>query len=100
VREHRGLSIAIAVVIVAFCVTLAFTLVVATYVTLSVYALVKGIGSGSDAPSGLTILVAIVLLVTLFAALLAGTIVLVGRPMTPRRRRATEVEPLRDEIGI
>jgi hypothetical protein len=100
VREHRGLSIAIAVVIVAFLATLPFTLAVATYVTLSVYALVKMIGSGSDAPSAVTILVAIVLLVTLFAGLLAGTIVLVGRPMTPRRRREAEVEAYPEELGI
>lgn len=90
----------IAVAAVAFFATLPFTLPVAIYLVLSVYALVKAIGSGSDAPSAVTVSVAMALLVSVFTALLAGTITLVGRPMTPRRRRRDDVDVDLEELGV
>ena len=101
-HEHRARSIVIAAACVTFLATLPFTLPAAIYLVLSVYALVKGIGSGTNAPSAVTIFVAIVLLVSAFVAMLAGAIVLIGRPMTPRRRRVTDLDagPELEELGI
>jgi hypothetical protein len=91
-HEHRGLSIAIAVASLGFLATLAFTLVVAVWIALSVYALVKMIGSAPDSPDPVVVLVTVVLLVGALVTGLAGTIALIGRPMTPRKRRDREAQ--------
>ena len=85
--EHRGLSIVLALASLGFLATLAFTLTVAIWITLSVYALVKMIGSAPDSADPVVVLVAIVLLVSAFVAALGGTIALLGRSMTPRKRK-------------
>jgi hypothetical protein len=90
--EHRGLSIAIALASLGFLATLAFTLVVAVWIALSVYALVKMIGSAPDSPDPVVVLVTMVLLVGALVTGLAGTIALIGRPMTPRKRRDREAQ--------
>ena len=91
-REHRGLSIALALASLGFFATLAFVLTVAIWVTLSVYALVKMIGSAPDSADPAVVLVSIVLLVGAFATAFAGTLALVGRPMSPRKRRDREAQ--------
>jgi hypothetical protein len=91
-REHRGLSIVLALASVGFFTGLAFALTVAIWVTLSVYALVKMIGSAPDSADPVVVLVSIVLLVGVFATSFAGAIALVGRPMTPRKRRDREAQ--------
>jgi hypothetical protein len=91
-REHRGLSIVLALASVGFFTGLAFVLTVAIWVTLSVYALVKMIGSAPDSADPVVVLVSIVLLVGVFATSFAGAVALVGRPMTPRRRRDREAQ--------
>jgi hypothetical protein len=92
VREHRGLSIALALASLGFFATLAFVLTVAIWVTLSVYALVKMIGSAPDSADPAVVLVSIVLLVGAFATAFAGTLALVGRSMSPRKRRDREAQ--------
>jgi hypothetical protein len=51
-----------------------------------VYAIVKAIGSAPTAPSPVTVLLGVVLLVTTFSLLLAGLVSLAGRPMNRRGR--------------
>lgn len=89
-HEHRGLSIAIALASLGFFATLAAVLVVALWIALSVYALVKMIGSAPDSADPVVVLVAVVLLVSAFVVGLGGTIALLGRPMTPRKRKDRE----------
>lgn len=91
-REHRGLSIVLALASLGFFTTLAFAMTGAIWVTLSVYALVKMIGSAPDPADPVVVLISIVLLVGAFATAFAGAIALVGRPMTPRRRRDREAQ--------
>jgi hypothetical protein len=90
VREHTGTGVAIAGVIVVFMTSFAAVLAVLVWLALTIYALVKWIGSAPDAPSATTIVLLLISLVTLLAVALAGTITLVGRSMTPRRRRARD----------
>jgi hypothetical protein len=87
VRELRGPALAIAAVIVTFCSFLATVIVVGGWTGLSVYALVKIIGGGSDDPDVAGILIALVLFVTVLVALLAGGIKLVGKAMEPAKPR-------------
>jgi hypothetical protein len=86
-HEHRGLSIAIALASFGFFASLAFVLVVAIWITFSVYALVKMIGSAPDAANPAAVLVMLVLLVSALVAALGGGIALLGRSMTPRKRK-------------
>ena len=85
-HEHRALSIVLALASVGFLATLAFTLVVAVWVALSIYALVKMIGSAPDSADAVVVLVTVALLVSALVVGLAGSIALIGRPMTPRKR--------------
>jgi hypothetical protein len=87
VREHTGTGVAVAGVIVMFMTSFAAVLAFLAWLALTIYALVKGVGSAPDAPNATTIALVLVSLVTLLAVALAGTIALVGRSMTPKRRR-------------
>lgn len=91
-REHRGLSIVLSLASLGFFTTLAFALTVAIWVALSVYALVKMIGSAPDSADAVVVLISVVLLVGAFATAFAGAIALVGRPMTPRKRKDREAQ--------
>jgi hypothetical protein len=94
VHELRGPALAIAVVIVAFTTVLAGVIVVLGWTSLSVYGLVKVIGSGSDDPNAAGILVAMVLIVTTLVAMLAGLIKVIGKAMeSPKRERETPELP-------
>jgi hypothetical protein len=88
VHEHRGLSIAIAMIAVAFLATLPFALTILIWLSLCIYSLVKMIGAGDDHAVALTVLLQVVLLVGFLALAYAGTIALIGRSMSPRRRRS------------
>jgi hypothetical protein len=87
VREHTGISVVIAGIAVAFLVTLPWALAAAIWVAFSIYAAIKVIGSGSDSPNAVAILVTVVGVVTVFVAALGVTISVLGRSMTPARRR-------------
>ena len=86
-REHTGVAIAVAAVVTTVLTMLAWLLVVVVWTALTIYALVKWIGSAPDAASPTTVLLIVVGIVTAFVLLLTVPIALVGRSMTPRRRR-------------
>ena len=68
-------------------------LVVLLWTALTVYALVKWIGSAPDAASPTTVVLIVVGLVTALALALAGSIALIGRSMTPRKQKKTDDGP-------
>jgi hypothetical protein len=92
-HEHRGLSISIAMASLGFFASLAAMLVVLIWIALSVYALVKMIGSAPDSANPTAVLVTVVLLVGTLVTLLAAGIALLGRSMTPRKRKDRERIP-------
>jgi hypothetical protein len=99
-REHTGIALAIAGAVVGFFTTLAAALVVLLWTALSIYAIVKWIGSAPDEPSATTLLLVVVGLVTGLTLVLAGTIAFIGRPMTPRRRKSGERDAAVDAVGM
>ena len=68
---------------------LPLVLVIVLYLFLSGYALVHGIASGQG-EDAVTIVVGFVLTTTLFALLITLTANLIGRSLTPRKRRKTD----------
>lgn len=92
-REGTGASTVIAGMIVAFGMFLGAVLALTIYTAITVYAIVKWIGAASDAANPVVILLIVVLSTGTFATLLGLAINLVGRSMTPRRRRRSEREP-------
>jgi hypothetical protein len=81
------IGIAVAGVIVAFFALLPFVFLVALYVFLTIYAVVRAVGPGAG-ENPVTILLGFVLIASTFATLLGVTIHLVGRSLTPKRRRS------------
>jgi hypothetical protein len=88
VHENRFAALGVAAVSVIFFMLLAFLLVVTVWIALSVYALVKAIGSAPDDASPRTVLLIVVGLVGLFTLGFAGGVRLLGRSMVTRRRHA------------
>lgn len=89
-RENSGIALAIAASILGFFVMLAFVIVFLMFGFLFVYAIVKGFGPETAHASPTTVLVGLVVIVgTLTVALTTG-IGMLGRSMTPRRRRRWE----------
>ncbi|MDP9297901.1 MAG: hypothetical protein M3O98_04445 [Actinomycetota bacterium] len=86
VREHTGLSMGIAASVAAFFVIMPALIAVAVYMFLTVYAIVKAVGSAPKQASPLTVLVGVAIIVATFATLLGGAIALLGRAMNPRKR--------------
>jgi hypothetical protein len=82
----KGAGLAIAGVIVAFFASLPFVLLVSVYAFLTIYAIVRAIGPGAG-ENAVAIVVGFVLITSMFAVLLGVTIHLVGRSLTPRKRR-------------
>jgi hypothetical protein len=82
----KGIGLAIAGAIVAFFATLPFVLIVTLYVFLTIYAIVRAIGPGAG-ENPVTIVVGFVLITSVFAVLLGVTIHLIGRSLTPKKRR-------------
>ncbi|MDP9329977.1 MAG: hypothetical protein M3P11_04965 [Actinomycetota bacterium] len=96
-REHTGLSLGIAAAIVTFFVLLPALLVVTIYSFITVYAIVKAIGSAPTSPSATTVLLGVVLLVTTFSLVLASLVTLAGRSMNPRGRNRARKNTMFDE---
>ena len=92
-REHTGIAIAVAGVVTTILTILAWLLVVLMWTALTIYALVKAIGSAPDAASPTTVMLIVVGLVTALALLLTVPIALVGRSMTPRKTKTTDDGP-------
>lgn len=93
VRPHTGTALGVAGFATTILTLLAAFLVVALWTALTVYALVKWIGSAPESASPTTVLLIVVALVTAFALAITLPIVLIGRSMTPRRRRKDRGEP-------
>lgn len=91
-REHAGASLAVAGVTVIALATLGAVLVPLLWIALSIYALVKAIGSAPDSPNAFVILLIVVGLVTALTAGIAASIGLVGGSMTPKSRKRRDRE--------
>jgi hypothetical protein len=87
VREHRGLAIAIAVVVVVFLAALPFLVPTTIWIALTIYAIVKASGSAPEQANGTVVVLSIVGIVSFFTLAIAAAIALLGRAMTPKRRR-------------
>jgi hypothetical protein len=87
-REHTGTSIAIAAVSTFAFTIWAAVIAVMLWSGITVYAIVKWIGSPQDHASATTLLVLLIGTVALFPLLLAIAIYLISKPMRYARRRA------------
>jgi MFS superfamily sulfate permease-like transporter len=87
VHENRGAALAVAFVIVAFFAVLGALVVVLGWTGFSIYALVKWIGSAPDEANPVAVILLFVGVVTLLTTGLLAGLALVGRSMTPRKRR-------------
>jgi hypothetical protein len=85
----NGVGIAVAGIVVAFFVTMPFILIVVLYLFLTIYAIVRAIGPGAG-QNPVAIVAGFVLITSLFAILFGVAIHLVGRSITPKRRRTTD----------
>lgn len=97
-NDRRGAAIGVAILIVAFLSILGALLVVLGWVGMSVYAAVKAIGSAPDPANPTVVVLLFVGLITVFTVLLAVAVALVGRAMTPRKRKRREAEQLALEL--
>jgi hypothetical protein len=86
-QQHRGAAIGVAVASVTFFVSLSAVLVGLGWIALTIYAIVKAIGDASEAPDPLAVVLMFVLLVGGLVTGLTASLALIGRSMTPRRRR-------------
>jgi hypothetical protein len=82
----KGIGLAIAGVIVAFFATWPFIFVVALYVFVTIYAIVRAIGPGAG-ENPVALVVGFVFVTSVFAILLGVTIHFVGRSITPKKLR-------------
>jgi len=87
VHEDRGISIGIAVVVVLFLAALPFLLPTTIWIAFTVYAIVKGAGSAPDHANPAALVLSIVGIVTFFAVAIAAAVALLGRAITPKKRR-------------
>ena len=84
----NGIGIAVAGIAVVFFATLPFLLIVALYLFMSIYAIVRAIGPGAGA-NPVPIVMGFVLITTTFVIVFAVAIHLVGRAITPSKRSRT-----------
>lgn len=85
----NGVGIAVAGIAVAFFVALPFILIAVLYLFMTIYAIVRAIGAGAG-ENPIAIVVGFVLITSVFAILFGVAIHLVGRSITPKRRRTTD----------
>jgi hypothetical protein len=90
VHEDRGISIGIAVVVVLFLAALPFLLPTVIWIALTVYAIVKGAGSAPEQADPAAVVLSIAGIVTFFTLAIAAAVALLGRAMTPKKRRRGE----------
>jgi hypothetical protein len=84
--DGKGVGIAIGGLNVALYTILPVLLVVGIWTLISVYAIVKWIGSAPQQPNPVVIVVGVALLVTLLVVLFAVGVGLVGRSLNPKKR--------------
>ncbi len=82
----KGVGLAVAGVIVVFFASLPFVFLVSLYLFVTIYAIVRAIGPGAG-ENPVAIVVGFVLITSMFGVLLGVTVHLVGRSLTPRKRR-------------
>ncbi|HEY6566868.1 MAG TPA: hypothetical protein VI341_05040 [Actinomycetota bacterium] len=82
----KGVAITVALGTFGFWVVLPVLVVVGVYSMLTVYAIVKAVGSAPEQPNALAIALGIVGLITLFVVIIAVAISLIGRTANPKRR--------------
>lgn len=89
-KENSGIALAIVASIVSFFMMLAFVIVVLMFAFLFVYAIVKAFGPETAHASAMTVVVGLVVIVGSLTVALTTGIGMLGRSMTPRRRRREE----------
>jgi hypothetical protein len=85
-HEHRGPAIAVAGIAVTFVTLFAALTVALGWTGISVYAIVKWIGSAPDDANPVVIVLLFVGIVTSLTLLLAGAMYAAGRSMVSRKR--------------
>lgn len=89
-HEHgggsKGVGLTIAGIVVVFVATMPFVFVVALYVFITIYAIVRAIGPAAG-ENPVVIIVGFTLITSAFAILLGVAIHLVGRSLAPKRLR-------------
>ena len=93
-RENTGTAVAIALVATMGYAVWAAVIVVIMWLSLTIYAVVKWIGTPTDHASPLTVLLLMVGNVTLFVLLLTLAIYAIGKPMRYGKRQRREAEQL------
>ena len=86
-REYAAPAIGIGALASIWYSILGAVLVPLLWLSLTVYAIVKAIGSAPDAPSATTIALIVVGIVTALVAIFAGVVALIGRSMNGGKRR-------------
>lgn len=84
--QSGGLGLGIGLANTVLYSLLPALMAVGIWTLVSVYAVVKWIGSAPDDVNPVVIVVGVVMLVTLFVLLIAVAVGLVGRSMNPKRR--------------
>ena len=86
-RGSKGVALAVAGLNLGGLLALPAMLVIGIYTFITVYAVVKAVGAGSDQANALIVLLGVVGLVTLFVTMLGVGAWLVGRSANPKKRR-------------
>jgi hypothetical protein len=85
-REHTGSALGVAILAFSWFTILGALLIPLLWLGLTIYVVVKAVGSAPDAPSATTISLLVVGLVTALALAFMGIAALIGRGMRERRR--------------
>ena len=86
-KGSKGVALAVAGLNLGGLLALPAMLVIGIYTFITVYAVVKAVGAGSDEANALVVLLGVVGLVTLFVTMLGVGAWLVGRSADPKKRR-------------
>jgi hypothetical protein len=86
-KGSKGVALAVAGLNLGGLLALPAMLVIGIYTFITVYAVVKAVGAGSDQANALVVLLGVVGLVTLFVTMLGVGAWLVGRSADPKKRR-------------
>jgi hypothetical protein len=87
--DGKGVGIAVGATNVALYAMLPVLIVVGVWTLISVYAIVKWIGSAPEEPNPTVIVLGVALMVSLFVVLFAVGVGLIGRSLSPKRRKRT-----------
>jgi hypothetical protein len=87
--DGKGVGVALGGLNVALYALLPVMIVVGVWTLISVYAIVKWIGSAPQEPNAAVIVLGVAMMVSLFVVLFAVGVGLVGRSLSPKRRKRT-----------